>query len=128
MRLLPDTHVLLWAAIAPRRLSDVARDLLVDPANEIAFSAASIWEIAVKTGRGRADFRVEPRVVRDALLANGYAELEITSLHAIEAGTLPLLHGDPFDRMLVAQARLEGTLLLTADRQIAAYPGPIRLV
>ena len=128
MRLLPDTHLLLWAAIAPKRISTVAQGLLEDPANELTFSAASIWEIAIKTSRGRAGFAVDPQVVRDALLDNGYAEIEITGRHAIEAASLPPLHNDPFDRMLVAQARLEALLLLTADRRVADYPGPIRRV
>jgi PIN domain nuclease of toxin-antitoxin system len=128
VRILPDTHVLLWASGGPERLPPPARELLDDPANTLVFSVASIWEMAVKTSVRRGDFDVDVPVLRRDLIDSGYAELEITGLHAVEAATLPPLHRDPFDRMLVAQARLEGLLLLTADRQVAAYPGPIRLV
>ena len=128
MKLLLDSHLLLWAAGQDERLSAEARLLLSDPANELLFSAASLWEIAIKRGLGRADFQVDPRLLRRGLLDNGYAELPISSQHAIAVDLLPPLHKDPFDRLLVAQAQVEGLLLLTSDRDVAAYPGPIRLV
>ena len=128
MKLLLDTQILLWAAGHPKRLSAAARKLLNDPRNELLFSAASLWEIAIKNTLGREDLRVEPRLLRRGLLDNGYAELPITSQHAVSIDTLPHLHKDPFDRLLLAQALSEGVTLVTADTQLARYPGPVRKV
>src|SRR5690606_17237020 len=119
MKLLLDTQLLLWAAGDPRKLSRVARKLLDDPANELLFSAASLWEVTIKSTLGRADFRVEPRLLRRGLLDSGYTELPITSQHAVSIDNLPPLHRDPFDRLLVAQATVEGVTLLTADPVVA---------
>ena len=127
MKLLFDTHLLLWAAGAPERLSAEARALIEAPETEPLVSAASFWEIAIKAGLGRADFRVDAALLRRGLLDNGYAELSITGAHALAVGTLPPLHRDPFDRMLVAQARIEGITLVTADPVVGAYEG-VRLV
>lgn len=118
--------MLLWAAGQPERLPARAKRQLNSPDNELLFSAASIWEITIKTSLGREDFRVEPRVLRRALLDNGYIELPITSEHAVSVDTLPSLHKDPFDRLLVAQALVEGVTLLTTDAQLARYRGPVR--
>lgn len=126
MKLLLDTHVLLWAAGSPAQLPPAARTLLEDPNNELVFSAASLWEIAIKRGLGRDDFQVDARVLRRGLLDNGYLELSITSEHAVFIDSLPAIHKDPFDRILIAQATVEGITLLTADVLIAQYPGPIR--
>ncbi|MGE0520973.1 MAG: type II toxin-antitoxin system VapC family toxin [Candidatus Binatia bacterium] len=128
MKFLLDTHLLLWAAGEPKRLSSAARTLLGAPENELFFSAASLWEIVIKRGLGREDFEVDTRILRRGLLDNGYQELPIGSNHAVEVQTLPLLHRDPFDRILIAQAQVEGLVLLTADPEVAAYSGPIRLV
>ncbi len=128
MNLLLDTHLLLWAAGAPDRLPAVARDLIEDPGNILIFSVASLWEIAIKRGLGRDDFRVDPRLLRRGLIDNGYAELAITSEHVVAVDSLPPLHRDPFDRLLIAQATAEGVTLLTSDKALAAYPGPIRAV
>ncbi len=128
MRLLLDTHLLLWAAGQPERLSATARKLLNDSDNELLFSAASLWEVAIKAALGREDFRVEPRLLRRGLLDNGYVELPITSLHAVSIDGLPPLHNDPFDRLLLAQAHSEGITLLTSDAKLARYPGPVRKV
>lgn len=128
MKLLLDTHLLLWAAGEPKRLSAAARKLLDDPRHELLFSAASLWEIAIKSTLGRDDFRVEPRLLRRGLLDNGYAELPVTSQHAVSIDGLPPLHKDPFDRLLLAQAASEGITLLTTDAQLAEYPGPVRKV
>ena len=125
MKLLLDTHVLLWAAGSPGQLPPAARPMLEDPNNELLFSAASLWEIAIKRGLGRADFQVDARVLRRGLLDNGYQELPITSEHTVFIDSLPPIHKDPFDRILVAQATVEGIILLTADTLIAQYPGPI---
>lgn len=128
MRLLVDTQLLLWAAGEPERLSGRARTLLDDPANELVFSAASLWEVAIKRGLGRDDFRVDARLLRRGLLDNGYGELPITSQHAVAVDGLPPIHKDPFDRILVAQAMVEGIKLLTADPVVAQYTGPVSLV
>lgn len=128
MKLLLDTQILLWAAGRPERLSVAARRQLMNLDNELVFSAASLWEITIKSSLGREDFRVEPRVFRRALLDNGYLELPITSEHAVHVESLPPMHKDPFDRLLVAQAIIEGMRLLTADTQLAAYRGPVRKV
>ena len=128
MKLLLDTQLLLWAAGTPDRLSSLARKLLNNPKNELLFSAASLWEITIKNSLGREDFRVEPRLLRRGLLDNGYSELPVTSEHAVNVDTLPPLHKDPFDRLLVSQALCEGVTLLTADPQLARYPGPVRKV
>jgi PIN domain nuclease of toxin-antitoxin system len=128
VNLLLDTHLLLWAAGAPDRLPAVARDLIEDPGNILIFSVASLWEIAIKRGLGRDDFRVDPRLLRRGLIDNGYAELAITSEHVVAVESLPPLHRDLFDRLLIAQATAEGVTLLTSDKALAAYPGPIRAV
>ena len=128
MRLLLDTHLLIWLAMFPDRLSEAARTLVDDPRNEPIFSAASIWEAAIKSAQGRADFRIDPRLLYRGLLDNGYTELPVTSQHALNIGTLPAIHKDPFDRLLLAQAIGEGITLLTADAHLAQYPGPVRLV
>jgi PIN domain nuclease of toxin-antitoxin system len=128
VKLLLDTQLVLWAAGQPEKLSAEARALLEAADNELLFSAASIWEITIKSGLRREDFRVEPRVLRRGLLDNGYVELPITSQHAVGVDGLPGLHRDPFDRLLVAQAQSEGIMLITADAQVAQYPGPVRQV
>ena len=107
MKLLLDTHLLLWAALWPERLSRAAVRVLDDQDNELCFSAASVWEITIKRGLGRHDFRVDPRLLRRGLLDNGYEEMPITSDHAVAVDLLPPIHKDPFDRLLVAQATVE---------------------
>ena len=126
MKLLLDTHVLLWAAGEPARLSASARRLINDADNEPLFSVASLWEIAIKRGLGRKDFQVDARLLRRGLLDNGYSELPIMSDHVVAVEDLPAIHKDPFDRLLVAQATVEGITLLTLDLLVARYPGPIR--
>ena len=134
MNYLLDTHLLLWAAgdeyggVATEGLSVTARRLIGDLGHVLYFSAASIWEVAIKNGLGRNDFKVDPRVLRRGLLDNGYLELPITSEHAAAVSDLPLVHKDPFDRLLVAQATVEGITLLTSDEIVGAYPGPIQKV
>ncbi len=128
MKCLLDTHLLLWAGVQPERLSSAALALLEDAENELFFSAASIWEVTIKRGLGRADFTVDPHLLRRGLLDNGYTELPVTGQHAAAVGTLPPLHKDPFDRILVAQSICEGILLLTADEAVAGYGGTVRRV
>ncbi|PPK51327.1 type II toxin-antitoxin system VapC family toxin [Marinobacter persicus] len=126
MNLLLDTHILLWAAAEPQKLPGQAIELLENPVNPLYFSAASIWEVVIKNGLGRADFHVDPHLLRRGLLDNGYLELPISSQHTLAVSHLPDIHKDPFDRILVAQAESEGFLLLTADDIVAKYPGPIK--
>jgi len=128
VKLLLDTHLLLWAAHNPKRVPKAARTLIEDLRNELLFSAASLWEITIKGSLGREDFQVDARLLRRALLDNGYTELPITSEHAINVDHLPATHKDPFDRILVAQATVEGITLLTTDSKLTGYPGPIRKV
>jgi PIN domain nuclease of toxin-antitoxin system len=128
MDLLLDTQILLWVSIVPRALPSEAETLVNDAGNSLFFSAASVWEIAIKSSVKRPDFDVDPHVLRRTLLDNGYTELPVTGQHAIGVATLPPFHKDPFDRLLVAQAIVEGMLLVTADGKLARYPGPIRLV
>jgi PIN domain nuclease of toxin-antitoxin system len=128
MKLLLDTHLLLWAAGEPKRLSKQARTLIDNPVNELLFSAASLWEVAIKRGLGREDFKVDARLLRRGLLDNGYSELPIISDHVVATESLPPIHKDPFDRVLVAQATVEGVTLLTIDSLVAQYPGPIKTV
>lgn len=128
MKLLLDTQLLLWAAGQPERLPVAARRMIEDARNQLMFSAASLWEVAIKSDLGRSDFRADARLLRRGLLDNGYDELGITSGHAVAIGTLPTIDKDPFDRLLVAQSAVEGILLLTADPVVAQYPGPLRKV
>jgi|SRR5690348_6511399 PIN domain nuclease of toxin-antitoxin system len=128
MRILLDTDLLLWAAAASGRLPAQARAAIVKSENELIFSTASLWEVAIKHSLGRRDFRADPRVLRRGLLENGYTELPITGAHAVAVASLPPLHRDPFDRMLIAQAISEGISLMTSDPKLAQYPGPIQKV
>jgi PIN domain nuclease of toxin-antitoxin system len=128
VRLLLDTHLLLWAAGRPDLLSAEALALIGDTGNELAFSAVSLWEIAIKNALGRADFSVNLRALQRGLLENGYRELPVLGEHALALDNLPPHHKDPFDRMLVAQARIEGIVLLTSDATLARYGEPVRKV
>jgi PIN domain nuclease of toxin-antitoxin system len=128
MKFLLDTQLLLWAAGYPERLSEAAHALLNHQENELLFSAASLWEVAIKRSLGRSDFTVDPRLLRRGLQDNGYIELAITGEHAVTIDILPPIHKDPFDRMLVAQALSEGITLLTADALLGRYPGSVRVV
>ena len=126
MNFLLDTHVLLWAAGRPEKLSRKTRTLLSDPGNSLLFSAVSLWEIVIKQTIGRDDFKVDPRLLKRGLIDNGYGEIAVTSAHALAVDDLPPLHRDPFDRMLLAQSRVESLTLLTADSAILRYPGLVQ--
>ena len=126
MRLLLDTHLLVWAMGDPERLPAGCAAMLEDPSNSLVFSVASLWELVIKQALGRPDFNLEPSLLRQALLGGGWQELPIEASHALAVSQLPPLHRDPFDRLLLAQAQVEGLLLLTADSQLSLYPGPIR--
>ena len=126
MQLLLDTHLLLWAVDAPERLDPALIQMLEDPLNTPVFSVVSLWELVIKRGLDRSDFRVEPSLLRQALLEVGWRELTVEARLALAVGPLPALHRDPFDRLLLAQAQVDGLLLITADQQLAQYPGPVR--
>jgi PIN domain nuclease of toxin-antitoxin system len=129
VRLLLDTHLLIWAAIDDPSLSDEARQAIESPDNSVFFSVASIWEVVIKSGLGRDDFQIDARVLRANLIDAGYEELSIEASHAFEVARLPAIHGDPFDRLLIGQAIAEGIVLLTHDELIRQYDlAPIRYV
>ncbi len=121
MTFLLDTHILLWAAMRDKMMSARAEEIIRDETSILIFSAASIWEIAIKRGLDRPDFRADPAAMRAGLIANGYQELAIDSRHAAAVLALPRLHADPFDRILVTQAQIEGMRLITMDAKVAAY-------
>jgi len=128
VKLLLDTHILLWSAGQPDKLSTEARTILLDSTNSLFFSSASIWEIVIKRGLGRDDFKVDPLRLRKQLVINGYEEVAVSADHALAVDVLPALHKDPFDRILIAQARMEGMLLLSADCQVSRYGNGILTV
>lgn len=128
MKLLLDTHILLWAANDDKRLSADARQLMLAPHARLFFSSASLWEVVIKSGLGRPDFAVDAHALLQGLRASGYEELAVTSHHALQVSLLPPIHKDPFDRLLLAQARTDGMTLLTADQTVAQYGAPARQV
>jgi PIN domain nuclease of toxin-antitoxin system len=125
LNLLLDTHLLLWTAGQPERLSKKAREALLAYDNRLFFSSASLWEIGIKQHLGRSDFHVDARRLWRLLLVNGYQEVAVSSEHALTAGELPPHHKDPFDRILIAQASVEGFSLLTVDRVMGRYGKPV---
>jgi PIN domain nuclease of toxin-antitoxin system len=128
MKLLLDSHLLVWSSSTSKRLSAVARSLINSSDNVLFFSAASVWELAIKQDSKKHDIHVDARLLRRGLLDNGYNELPVTGDHAVAIRALPPIHRDPFDRILIAQATVEGITLLTADPVVARYPGPIKKV
>ena len=128
MRLLVDTHLLLWATARSRRLPREARLLLEEPANEVFFSAASLWEIVIKAALRKPDFKVDVTLLRPALSEMGFAELPVSGIHAERLASLPPIHKDPFDRMLVAQSLAEPLVLLTNDGVLADYGNVVKVV
>jgi len=127
MRFLLDTHLLLWALSEPGRLSAATRDAIEDPVNDVLFSTASIWEIAIKTGLGRPHFAVRPERIATEAIARGFTEQPISWQAAAAVADLPLHHRDPFDRILVAQALTEPVHLLTVDPKLTRYTPLVRL-
>ncbi len=128
MKYLLDTHFFLWLPIGGAGISRAARTIINDSANDFAFSVASLWEVALKRARYGSNFAYDPRAIRAGMLQNGYEELPVQGPHVVAVDALPPIHKDPFDRLLIAQAMIEGITLLTADATIARYPGPIRKV
>jgi PIN domain nuclease of toxin-antitoxin system len=128
VRLLLDTHLLLWAAASSKRLPREARALIENASNEVYFSAASIWEIAIKSGLGRKDFRIDLGALQTALPEMGLVELPVSAAHAVGVTKLPRIHRDPFDRLLIAQSITEPLALLTNDALLARYSDGVRVV
>jgi PIN domain nuclease of toxin-antitoxin system len=126
--ILVDTQLLLWAAFEPDRLSTQAAKILQSRESPLVFSLVTLWEVALKTSLGRPDFSVDPGLLHRALLAEGFVELPITAPHLIRVATLPWVHRDPFDRLLVAQAMEDGLSLLTADATLKRYGRFVKLV
>jgi PIN domain nuclease of toxin-antitoxin system len=128
VKCLLDTHILVWAASSPDRLSDKALEVLSSEHNDLIFSVASIWELTIKTRPGRPDFKVDAALLRRGLIEAGYSELPISGLHALAVADLKGMHRDPFDQMLLAQAHMEGMTLVTSDRVLATQEGSIMAV
>ena len=128
MRLLLDTHMLLWAMAASRKLPKAVKSQLLDPNNEVYYSAASLWEVAIKHDLRRKDFRIDPDSLLAALRASGFLELPVTAAHAVAVTQLPPTHKDPFDRLLIAQGMSEPMVLLTNDAVLAGYGAGVRVV
>ncbi|SEG44903.1 PIN domain nuclease, a component of toxin-antitoxin system (PIN domain) [Bryocella elongata] len=125
-RVLPDTHLLLWIAEDSIRMPAEAAAVLKDEENEIFFSVASIWEVSIKAALNKPGYLADPSALRRGLLGIGFRELLITSAHVIAVAKLPHHHRDPFDRLLVAQARTEGLTLMTTDKTLARYGASVR--
>ncbi|MEM1116758.1 MAG: type II toxin-antitoxin system VapC family toxin [Bacteroidota bacterium] len=123
MRLLLDTNALIYLVGEPDVMRAAARDAVRDPANAVFFSAVNVWEIEIKVKRGKLS-RPAPDVIA-AAARQGYAELAISARHGEASGRLPLHHRDPFDRVLIAQAQVEGLTLVTRDRAFAPYDVPV---
>jgi PIN domain nuclease of toxin-antitoxin system len=128
VRLLLDTHLLLWAAARSARLPREARELLQDDSNDVYYSAASIWEIAIKSSLRRKDFRVDLTQLLGILPEVGLIELPVTAAHAAGVTGLPFIHRDPFDRLLIAQSLVEPLTLLTNDAVLKRYRVGARVV
>jgi PIN domain nuclease of toxin-antitoxin system len=123
-----DTHMLLWAAFERKKLSQRAVNIIEDRANDVSFSAVSIWEVTIKRALEKPDFQFDPVLLRSLLLGAGYREIAMTSDHALQVAALPPAHKDPFDRILLAQAQMTGSIFLTADVKMASYGGPVQVV
>jgi PIN domain nuclease of toxin-antitoxin system len=128
VRLLLDTHLLLWSVGRSKRLPKRVRAVLLDAANEVFYSAASIWEVAIKSALRRKDFRVDPAVLVRTLVQSGFSELPVSAVHAASVARLPAIHRDPFDRLLVAQSAAEPMTLLTNDAMLARYGSLVQVV
>ena len=128
MRILLDSHLLIWLVGASDRLPSEARAMIEDAGNAVFFSSASIWELSIKHSTGRARLALHPQVLYEQLVKNEFQEVQVTAAHGLLVSSLETIHKDPFDRILIAQSISEGMLLLTSDEIIGQYSGPIRLV
>ena len=128
MRYLLDTQLVIWAKISPQLLPQRAPEIIENVEHELAFSVVCLWEVVIKMARGRANFNVDARVLRRRLLADGFIEVDVSAAHVLAVADLPLHHGDPFDRIQLAQAKVEGMRLLTTDGLLARYGSPVERV
>lgn len=128
MRLLLDTRLRRWTVIQPDRITTAARRMIEDSANVLHCRIASLWEVAIKRSLGRAEFTIDCHVLHRPRLDSRYGEVAVDGTHAVAVDALPLLHKDPFDRLLIAQAMVEGIVLSTSDASLGRHPGPIRKV
>ena len=128
MNFLLDTHILIWAAISPDKISSELAILLSDPSNHLYFSSASIWEISIKESLGKRHFKVSSKKLYDGLIEHGYKEIKVSALHAMEVLKLSFIHRDPFDRILVATAIWENMPLLTNDSTLSPYHSLVRVM
>lgn len=128
MKILLDTQMVIWATFWPELLPTQARQLIADEDNEIYFSPASLWEVAIKSAQNRPDFQVDSKALRSQLLERDYHEIAITGLHTTAVSDLPMIHKDPFDRLLLAQSKEEGVNLVTSDEKLSNYPAPVILI
>lgn len=126
MRILLDTHIWIWWLAGDKRLPPRAAELIKEPDNEIFVSAINVWEVALKTGSGGLD--IDPAAVEAEIALSHFLELPVTARHAVQVSKLPQHHGDPFDRMLIAQSLVEPMRLLTHDKALARYGETILLV
>lgn len=127
-RFLVDTQLLLWNALGSQRLPARVGRLFRDGRHEFFASVASLWEVAIKSSQGKKGFAVSAVSLRENLIDNGFHELPVTGAHAVAIDRLPQLHGDPFDRLIVAQALVEPMVLITTDARLGAYPGTIEVI
>jgi PIN domain nuclease of toxin-antitoxin system len=127
VRILLDTHILLWSLDAPEKLPENTRALIASPASEVFFSAASIWEIAIKTALGKLNFPYSPFEIAEAARKTGFFELSVACDHAAGVAKLPMHHNDPFDRLLISQALALPARLITADTTLPAYSELVEL-
>jgi PIN domain nuclease of toxin-antitoxin system len=128
MRILLDTNILVWAWTRSRRLPQTVRDTMTDPATNVFFSAASIWEVAITYGLGRADFDLPPADLHAGALQMGFVELPVRAVVASLVAALPGHHRDPFDRLLIAQSMADGLNLVTADPLMTRYGAAVTLI
>ena len=128
MNFLLDTHILIWAAISPHKISSELASLPSDPSNHLYFSSASIWEISIKESLGKRDFKISSKKLHGGLIENGYKEIKVSALHAMEVIKLPFIHRNPFDRILVATAIWENMPLLTNDSTLSPYHSLVRVM
>ncbi len=128
MNFLFDTHILLWTIAGDERLPARVRALLADPGNDFRFSAASVWEVAIKNALPRRALGISGNSFRREVLAAGFREIPVSSEHAAVVETLPPVHQDPFDRLLVAQAKADGLVLVTHNLLLPPYGPFVMLV
>ncbi|SRR6266540_5387421 len=128
MRLLLDTHILLWALAEPKRIPKKTRTQLESAENDVLFSAASLWEVAIKVQAGRLTLPIPLDDLSPAAEAMGFVELPVRAVHAVGVARLPLHHRDPFDRLLIAQAMLEPARLLTVDGPLSQYSDLVEII